>query len=41
MPVTQVYKTAKSVTDYVLICAGVAALIAAGPILNALGIIGG
>jgi putative intracellular protease/amidase len=37
MLVTQVYKVGKFVTA----CAGVAVLIAAGPLLNAFGIIGG
>jgi hypothetical protein len=39
--VTNVYKKSKVVTEYILICAGVAGMIMAGPILQALGIIGG
>lgn len=41
MSVTQVYKTAKSVTEHVVICAAIAGVIALGPILNAFGLIGG
>jgi hypothetical protein len=39
--VTTVYKKAKAVTEYLLICAGVAGVIMLGPILQAVGIIKG
>lgn len=41
MSVTNVYKVGKAVTEYIVICAGIAAMIMAGPILQTFGIIGG
>jgi hypothetical protein len=41
MTVTNVYKVAKAVTGFLALCTVYAGLIMAGPILNALGVIGG
>jgi hypothetical protein len=41
LSVTNVYKKAKAVTEYLVICAGVAGVIMLGPILQTFGIIGG